>query len=146
MHIAIQSLILQRAWAEWQRWLSEIAAGLSSLWLLLLAYPHSSYPVFLGIASKSVCVLTSGNLSRFSVGCTQPTLPSFTSHWGYVGTLWKQRLKLLSFTPFPCGFYQVWSTLIDYIAYTFTVWFLKFVLIIWCFQYLLYPFIIHNNS
>lgn len=35
---------------------SEIAAALSSLWLFLLAYPHSSYAMLLGTAQTRVCV------------------------------------------------------------------------------------------
>lgn len=144
MHVAIQSLILQ----------TELSGRDGSVRLLLLWAPYDYSYLLILIAHMQYCLAwhqsrracwLKETFPGSALAACDPLCPVFPSHWGYVGTLWEQLFKLLSFTLFPKVSIKSMPTFIDYVAYTFLAWFLRFVPLLWCSKYLLYPFIIHNN-
>lgn len=106
MHVAIQSLILQ----------TELSGRDGSVRLLLLWAPYDYSYLLLLIVQMQFCLAWHQSLRACwlketfpgsAPAACDPLCPVFPSHWGYVGTLWEQLFKLLSFTLFPWGFYQV---------------------------------------
>lgn len=144
-HVTIQSSIPQSVKSGWH-----VSGRLLMLWA-----PYDFSYLFILIAHmpyclawhQRLCVLTWGNLSRFStwlpmICSVRFSLPVEVMLAHCRNSCSNCCLSLLS----PEVSIKSLPTFIDHVTYTFLAWFLRFVLILWHSQYLLCPFITHNNN